>query len=252
MISHAVTKGLNPDAPMKGSGVEWLGEVPEGWLQPQLGQISLSKCDGPFGSGLKSEHYVDKGALVVRLQNIKLGWYESGVGAFIDEQYFKNTLSKHSVVEGDLLVAGLGDPRNPVGRACVAPNGIAPALVKADCFRFTLDVDKVEPEFVAAQLSVSSWADAGSLANGSTRARIPLYTMSTRTVAFGTLEEQRAIVQELSRINESFTSLSSKSLEAIALLQERRTALISAAVTGKIDVRNWQPPKSDSTTSTDA
>jgi type I restriction enzyme S subunit len=72
VISHAVTKGLNPDAPMKDSGVEWLGEVPEHWIITRLGRMSTSRCDGPFGSGLKSEHYVDSGVLVVRLQISKI------------------------------------------------------------------------------------------------------------------------------------------------------------------------------------
>jgi type I restriction enzyme S subunit len=101
VISHAVTKGLNPDAPMKDSGVEWLGEVPEHWGLITLGRLCISKCDGPFGSGLKSEHYVEEGVLVVRLQNIKSHGYDDIVSAYIDSDYYKTSLGDHDVIPGD-------------------------------------------------------------------------------------------------------------------------------------------------------
>jgi len=55
------------------SGVEWLGEVPAHWEVSTLRRVTVDKCDGPFGSGIKSEHYTDEGVLVVRLQNIRAG-----------------------------------------------------------------------------------------------------------------------------------------------------------------------------------
>lgn len=240
VISHAVTKGLNPNAPMKDSGVEWLGVVPAHWNVLSLGKITLDKCDGPFGSGLKSEHYTESGVRVIRLQNIKLGSYFDGDGAFISESYYQSSLRNHDVISGDVLIAGLGDPGNPVGRACVAPQGIAPAMVKADCFRFRIDEKKALPEFIAQQLSSSSYFDAGTLSNGSTRARIPLSLMATRKVAICPLDEQTEILGRISELIKQFDELEQVALSAIGLMQERRTALISAAVTGKIDVRDWQ------------
>ncbi|HIJ91584.1 MAG: restriction endonuclease subunit S [Desulfobulbaceae bacterium] len=245
VISHAVTKGLNPDAVMKDSGVEWLGKVPEHWVVLSLGKITEDKCDGPFGSGLKSEHYTESGVLVVRLQNIKIGGYHDGEGAYIHEEYYKNSLSNHDVIAGDVLIAGLGDPNNPVGRACVAPEDIAPAMVKADCFRFRLNSKKAISSFIANQLSVSAWADAGRLSNGSTRARIPLNLMATRKVAICPLNEQLRIVEHIKALSEQYDKIELEASKAIELLQERRTALISAAVTGKIDVRNWQPAQAE-------
>lgn len=248
VISHAVTKGLSslnggPNAPMKDSGVEWLGEVPAHWDVLALGKITLSKCDGPFGSGLKSEHYTESGVKVIRLQNIKLGKYSDGEPVFIDEDYYRNNLRNHDVLTGDVLIAGLGDPNNPVGRACVAPIDISPAMVKADCFRFRLNEKKATPEFIALQLSISSFFDAGKLSNGSTRARIPLSLMATRYVAISPLEEQEKILSHIEQLSDKYDALEKEALVVIQLLQERRTALISAAVTGKIDVRNWQAPQ---------
>tara|TARA_R110002060_G_scaffold76271_3_gene86489 strand:- start:21 stop:1421 length:1401 start_codon:yes stop_codon:yes gene_type:complete len=243
VISHAVTKGLNPNAPMRDSGVEWLGEVPAHWSVLSLGKVTLSKCDGPFGSGLKSDHYTESGVRVIRLQNIKMGKYFDGEGAFINEEYYKNNLRNHDVEAGDVLIAGLGDPRNPVGRACIAPDDITPAMVKADCFRFRLDEKKVVPDFIAQQLSASSFHDAGKLSNGSTRARIPLSLMTTRKIAVCSKKEQLQILEHIKQLASQFDRLEEEAGLAIGLMQERRAALISSAVTGKIDVRNWVAPK---------
>ena len=238
VISHAVTKGLDPDVPMKDSGVDGLGEVPTHWEVIKLGLIASEKCDGPFGSALKSEHYTDHGVRVVRLQNIKSGRYNDSDSAYIDEGYYNRSIAKSDVVSGDVLIAGLGDERNIVGRACVAPSGIEPAMVKADCFRFRLIQDKACPEFVAEQLSSGAEADAGVMASGSTRSRIPLSTMGTRKVALPPMKEQVDICKHLSDVKNTFDLLSEEAELAIRLLQERRSSLISAAVTGKIDVSN--------------
>jgi type I restriction enzyme S subunit len=156
VISQAVTKGLDPSAPMKRSGVEWLGEVPAHWQVLSLARVTTDKCDGPFGSGLKSEHYTDEGVRVIRLQNIRGGGFDGTDAAFIGESYYRDKLGGHDVVSGDVLIAGLGDEKNTVGRACVAPCGIEPAMVKADCFRFRVNSATALPKFVATELTANS------------------------------------------------------------------------------------------------
>jgi type I restriction enzyme S subunit len=241
VISHAVTKERNPDAPMKDSGVEWLGEVPEHWIITRLGRMSTSRCDGPFGSGLKSEHYVDSGVLVVRLQNIKNTGYDSVVSAFIDKHYYSEHLADHDVEPDDLLIAGLGDDNNYVGRACVAPDGMGPAMVKADCFRFRLASELAVPGFIASSLNASAAFHAGKLSSGSTRSRIPLSVMATREMALPALGEQIEIISSIKSKLSDIDQLQREAQAATALLQERRSALISAAVTGQIDVRGLDP-----------
>ena len=237
VISHAVTRGLNPAAPLQPSGIEWLGDVPAHWEVKPLGRITLSRCDGPFGSGLKSEHYAESGVRVIRLQNIRAEGFNDSDAAFIDKEYHDDELTGHEVVAGDVLIAGLGDDNNLVGRACVAPGGIEPAMVKADCFRFRLDRERALPTFVATVLSVSATFDAGVLATGTTRSRIPLSITCGRRIPLPPLAEQTTIVAHLERELATFDALTTEAQRAIALLQERRTALISAAVTGQIDVR---------------
>ena len=237
VISHAVTKGLDPTAPMKPSGIDWLGDIPAHWSITKLGRLTTAMCDGPFGSGLKSEHYTESGVRVVRLQNIRPRAFDGTDAAFIDPVYYETSLSGHDVRSGDLLIAGLGDDRNTVGRACVAPPDIAPAMVKADCFRFRLDLASIRPGFASLQLNTSAKCDAGVLSSGSTRSRISLSTMASRVVAFPPTGEQERIEEFAEQQTAKLDALISEAETAIALLQERRSALISAAVTGKIDVR---------------
>jgi type I restriction enzyme S subunit len=236
LITQAVTKGLDPNVPMKDSGVEWLGKIAADWKCLALSRVCLARCDGPFGSGLKSEHYSESGVRVVRLQNIGSAEFFDTDRAYINEEY-RSQLGDHSVFPGDLLIAGLGDDAHPVGRACVAPENIAPAIVKADCFRFRLDVRLLLPRFGAYQLSVTAAAAAGAFSTGATRSRLNLTAMATRKVALPPLEEQAAIVIILDQRCDESCAVIAKIKEAIDRLKEYRTALISAAVTGKIDVR---------------
>lgn len=243
VVMRAVTRGIDYREPITDSQVPWMGAVPAHWDLVALSKVTLERCDGPFGSGIKSDHYTDAGALVVRLQNIRAGNFHKGESVFLDETYFLTELQRHAVVEGDLLVAGLGDENNLLGRACVAPPGLGSALVKADCFRFRLDPEAAIPEFVAWQLSAGASFDAGMLSTGTTRSRIPLSVMASRKIALPPLEEQKEIVDFIASQNAMFDSVKAEAESAISLLRERRAALISAAVTGKIDVRGLVGPK---------
>src|SRR3989338_8315658 len=96
-------------------------------------------------------------------------------------------------------MAGLGDDAHPVGRACVAPHGIEPAMVKADCFRFRLDHRLVLPEVAAPPLPPTAAGAAAAMATGATRSRMNLTMTAGRQVALPPVEEQRAIVAFLDR-----------------------------------------------------
>ncbi len=231
---HAVTRGLDPDVALKSSGIEWLGDVPGHWRVVGLGRITKSRCDGPFGSSLTSAHYADHGIRVVRLQNISSGEFLDEDQAFISSAYY-STLGDHDVIAGDLLIAGLGDDKRYVGRACVAPEGVEPAMVKADCFRFRLQSGQ-QPEFVARQLSATARLTVG-LARGSTRQRMNLGVMSSRSVALPPLREQVAISDYLDEADARIAGGVKAAKRQIALLREYRTRLISDVVTGKLDVR---------------
>jgi type I restriction enzyme S subunit len=116
-----------------------LPELPSNWLWTTTDEISADDdnaiTDGPFGSQLKTDHYIQaSGFRVIRLQNIGSGAFCEEHHSYINESRFFR-LSKHHVLAGDLVVAGLVDPRV---RCCEVPADIGPALVKADCYRFAV------------------------------------------------------------------------------------------------------------------
>ena len=164
--------------------------------------------------------------------------------AFIEPEYYRE-LGDHDVFAGDVLIAGLGDENNPVGRACVAPPALGPAMVKADCFRFRVDRRKVDAAYVALQLSATAYGLAGALASGTTRSRMNLSATATRVVAIPPLIEQISIVSFLSHETAEIDSLITKLETAIERRHEYRAALITEAVTGKIDVRGAVVPEED-------
>lgn len=113
-----------------------LGLLPKEWGISVMGDVAESIIDGPFGSNLKTAHYVETpGVRVVRLQNIQDGYFDNTEKAFIRERH-ATQLSRHEVMAGDLLIASLGDDGHPVGRACLYPDDLDPGINKADCFRF--------------------------------------------------------------------------------------------------------------------
>jgi type I restriction enzyme S subunit len=236
IIHRAVTRGLDPNVRLKPSGVGWLGEVPEHWEVMPLRRAAISRCDGPFGSGLKSSHYTDYGIRVVRLQNIGHAEFKDADAAFIASAY-NATLGDHGVEGGALLVAGLGDERHPAGRACVAPPWIAPAMVKADCFRFRLLRKRLDPEFAALHLTATASDASSLLSTGATRQRTNLQATASRSITVPPIDEQLAIQQHI----QTATASSRRGIRAaereIELLRQYRTRLIAEVVTGKLDVR---------------
>jgi type I restriction enzyme, S subunit len=239
LITHAVTKGLGPNVKMKHSGVEWLGEVPGHWETMSLARVTVARCDGPFGSSIKSENYTDSGVRVIRLQNIGIGEFKGRDQVFISPEYCSEVIgNSHDVEPGDLLIAGLGDENNPLGRTCVAPDSLGEAIVKADCYRFRLDKSKALPSFLALQLSATARVECGFISTGSTRERLNLGLAASRVIALpDSIEEQSAIVEHTTMLTTRLDALLSKTEHSITLLKERRSALITAAVTGQIDLR---------------
>ena len=241
MIHDAVTGRIDvrtgkPYPAYKLSGVEYLGEIPNEWNACTLQRLIIDRCDGPFGSGLKSSHYTDKGIRVIRLQNIRHGEFDASDAAYISTDHYA-TLGDHSVEESDVLIAGLGDSNHPAGRACVAPASIVPAMVKADCFRFRLKRDDVEPRFLAFQLTATASAVAGLLSTGATRQRVNLQSTSSRVVGIPPLHDQVRITSYVIAKSQHIHTVQNAARKEISLIREYRTRLIADVVTGKLDVR---------------
>jgi type I restriction enzyme, S subunit len=232
LISRAVTKGLNPKAKMKPSGVEWLEEVPEHWDVKKLSHLSIKIGSGKTPSG-GAAVYLDDGILFIRSQNV----YDDGL--MLDDVVFisdeiDNDMACSRVKPGDVLLNITGAS---LGRTCIAPMDIPSANVNQHVCIIRMSNIK-NAQFVA--LFLKSKVAKGLFENsqtGSAREGLNFEQIASFKVPLPPPSEQQSIVSFLDRETAKIDKLISKVEEAILKLKEYRTAIISAAVTGKIDVR---------------
>lgn len=176
-------------------------EIPAEWKWVNPDQISADQdnsiTDGPFGSQLKTAHYIERaGFRVVRLQNIGPGVFRDEHRSFIDEERYSR-LRKHHVHPGDLVVAGLVDP---AVRACEIPSGLGPALVKADCYRLAVH-PLLSRRYVLHYLnSPLAQTFASVHHHGMTLTRIGLGNFRRIPVPLPPIEEQHCIVAKVEEL----------------------------------------------------
>ncbi|APZ33210.1 restriction endonuclease subunit S [Microbacterium aurum] len=144
---------------------------PHGWEVSTLGDIATKISDGPFGSNLKSSHYVEDGVRVVRLKNIGVGEFLDDDKAYISREHFQR-LKRHELDVQDIVVGTLGDP---ILRAAAVPDNIGPAINKADCVQVRVDGNRSTREYIVDALNMRTVVgQAGLLAHGQTRSRISM------------------------------------------------------------------------------
>lgn len=182
-------------------------------------------ADGPFGSNLKTDHYSDSGARVIRLGNIGRGEFLGEDEAYIPFGHFR-TLERHHVRAGDVIVAALGDGVRPAGRACLVPDALGPALVKADCFRIRLPGTIIDSEYLVGYLNspAALSAIAGAM-RGATRPRVNLGILKDAVVPLAPLSEQKRIARE---IRQQLTNVAH--IRSHLALQAAMTACLPAAL----------------------
>jgi type I restriction enzyme S subunit len=208
VISHAVTKGLDPNVKMKDSGIEWLGEVPEHW-EVKAFQRCVDVAEGQVDPTLLEY----SGMILIAPNHI-----ESGTGRLRDLETAidQGAISgKYFCKAGDVIYSKI---RPALRKVCIAPGN---ALCSADMYPLQAH-------------------------SGLTNEFLFRWILTEHFSAFAVLESDRVAMPKINRESlnitrqiEDFDSLISQAERAIDLLQERRTALISAAVTGKIDVRDF-------------
>lgn len=226
---------------------EWsrLYQVASAAPSAQVRHVLSSLVDGPFGSALTSGHYADSGLPVVRLGNIGRFRFRIEPRVFIPVDYAAQ-LSRHNVRPGDVVIAGLGDGKNPLGRSAVVPDEFGEGIVKADCYRARVN-DRVSPSYLAWSLSAPQTGDSfRELSRGSTRSRLNLGLVAGSRIPIPDRSNQQQLVGAFRR-EEALAEAAIADIDAaIILAKERRAALITAAVTGQIDVTARQRPLADS------
>jgi type I restriction enzyme S subunit len=211
-----------------------LGWIPKEWEIKSIAAIAESLVDGPFGSNLKSEHYVvEPGVRVVRLQNIQEGYYNDGDPVFVSQRH-ADYLSRNAVNSGDVLIAALGDENYPVGRSCCYPIDLPPAINKADCFRLRCLPDVAINTYLMHFLNTTSARkQIKRFEQGVTRRRTNLGNLRRVVVALPAIDEQARIIQRL--------LVFSKQVEAGELqaekLRKQKHGLMHDLLTGCVRVK---------------
>ena len=234
LITHAVTKGLDPKVKMKDSGAEWLGEVPEHWQVVRLRDLCVSISTGPFGTALGNEDYVNGGVPVINPSHI----VDSKICADADVSVSSETANRLGfwrLAEGDLVAARRGE----LGRAAVVMHENDGWLCGTGSLRVRPRSGKSSVDYLHAVLQsryAREWLNQSSV--GATMANLNEGILGSLPVAVPLdVAEQAKIVEKMNVALSRLDVLDEKNQRSIELLKERRSALITAAVTGQIDLR---------------
>lgn len=224
VISHAVTKGLDPTVPMKDSGVEWLGEVPAHWTVAPV-KFFFEFLDGQR-IPIKAE---DRGAM----QGDYPYYGASGIIDYVNDFIFEEDLVLVSEDGANLLMRST--PIAFVARGKYWVNNHA-HIIRPQDENLTYWAEVIEQQ------------DLTNYVTGSAQPKLTAEALGSIKIAVPPTGSERAAIQAfILKRDADLGALLSEAASGVRLLQERRSALISAAVTGKIDVRGWQPPASTQT-----
>ena len=242
VISHVVTKGLNPDAPMKDSGVEWLGEVPAHWVVATLRRVISRMEQGKSPQCESSPAKLDEWG-VLKTSCVNGGRFNEEENKLLPSHIAPH--EEYEVQAGDLLMSRASGSINLIGSVVLVQDNVRTKLLLSDkIFRIYLS-ENYDSLFFAYLMSSSyirssieiAISGAEGMANNIAKSSIMEFIIPILP-----LDEQVEIASYLKVAETKYMALISKAEQAIQLMQERRTALISAAVTGKIDVRGWVAP----------
>ncbi|MCF6204307.1 MAG: restriction endonuclease subunit S [Methylococcaceae bacterium] len=227
VISHAVTKGLNPSTPMRDSGVEWLGEVPEHWIVTRakfVSEIFIPQRNKPELNDSVGVAW----AIMEDMKNV----YIKETRKYIDEKSAKlagsKTLKAGAVIAscvGNFGIASINKIDVIINQQLQA---FVPNTIKAEYLRETVSISKSYFELVGTAATLVYVNQEG---------------FENLPVLIPPVVEQEDICVYIKKECCKFNKLVDQCERALHLYRERRTALISAAVTGKIDVRNWVAPE---------
>ena len=238
VVSHAVTEGLNPDAPMKPSAIEWLGAMPAHWTLGRIRSVSSFVTSGPRGW---SERISDGGALFIQSGDLN------------DDLEVNFTAAKRVAVEigaetartqlhrGDVLVCITGAK---TGNVAVCHSDSEAAYVNQHLC-LVRPSRRVLPRFLGMTLKSQVGQTHFELDQYGLKQGLSLENVKDCPVPLPPLPEQEAVVRHIDAQAQITGVLLKSAGRAIALLQQRRTGVVSAAVTGQIDVRGIEHPASE-------
>lgn len=240
IVNKAVTKGINPNAKMKDSGIEWIGEIPEEWDTRRLKFLSSSSLtNGVFKKSL----YFGRGTKLVNVSDIyNLGSYIINFDQLERVDVDDNEKSVYSAISGDIFFVRSSLKEEGICASACIINPEENAVFECHLIRFRPDQTKVLSKFLIYQLTSALYRQREiSLSQTTTMTTISQPKLASIEILVPSITEQYEIIQYMDCETARIDTLITKYQKQIDLMQEYRTALISQAVTGKIDVREWKP-----------
>ncbi|NAZ69383.1 restriction endonuclease subunit S [Vibrio toranzoniae] len=233
VISHAVTKGLNPDAPMKDSGVEWLGEVPEHWGVSKLKYLLTEPL--LYGANEAALDTDTSNPRFIRITDVKAdGTLKPDTFRSLKPEIAKPYMLK----DGDILLARSG---GTVGKSFIYREAWGHCCFAGYLIKASIDKEAISADWVYLNtLTNFYWEWIGSSQIQATIQNVSAEKYNTFSIAVPPKVEVEIITDYLIKKLSKFDNLVQRANKQIELMRERKTALISAAVTGKIDVRDWE------------
>lgn len=229
LISHAVTKGLDPNAPMKDSGIEWLGEIPEHWDLPPL----YARYSVELGKMLDAKRITGE-FLLPYLRNIDVQWDRVNVENLPEMDIAPDEYNRFTLTEGDLVICEGGE----VGRTAMWHGELQVCAFQKAIHRVRpRSLRDVQRFFYYVMRTAAGSGVFLAYGNPNTIPHLTAEKLRVYRFPFPPRDEQQRIVAHLDRETARIDALVDKVIESIDGLREYRTTLISAAVTGKIDVR---------------
>jgi type I restriction enzyme S subunit len=239
IINEAVTKGLNPKAKMKDSGIEWLGEVPEGWevlnFRYLIDVLTDYTANGSFADLAKNVNYLEAGfSRLIRLTDLREDLKNTGI--YVSEESH-NYLSKSSLYGDEILLANVGAY---AGLAWKVPMLYEPSTLGPNMFLLKFH-NQLENDFAYYAL-ISEYLSSQLKTKAVSAAQPKLNKEDVRSCKFilPPVNEQLKIVDYISNSTAKIDNIIYSTIILIDKLKEYRQSIISEAVTGKIDVRDWQ------------
>ena len=236
LINHAVTQGLNPAAPLRDSGIEWLGEVPAHWEVKRLKYLTVK-----IGSGITpkggAEVYQKAGIPILRSQNIHFDGLRLDDVAFIEEEVHQS-MNNSQVLPGDVLLNITGAS---IGRCYFADETLGGANVNQHVCIVRPNA-AISTKFLWAVLSAELGQEQIQISqNGSGREGLNFENLKKFVIGLPPFQEQQDIMSFVAKQEDKIAETTATINQEITLLQEYRAALIAEAVTGQLDVRAYQP-----------
>lgn len=238
IINEAVTKGLNPDVKLKDSGIEWLGEIPEHWEVIKLfGLCYLVRGNSSF----KKDELLSNGTYVALQygKTYKVNEVNEKYKFYVNDEFYKES---QIVNYGDTIIISTSETIEDLGHS-VFYNRKDLGLLGGEQLLLKAKNNKINPKYLFYSTKVFL-KDLRKNATGVKVYRFNIHDLKNVFSPVPSILEQNLIVKHIETKSTTIDKVIIRSQTSIQKLKEYRQSIISEAVTGKIDVRDWQAPKS--------